>query len=151
MFCPSSPQTPGTPSRFSKYSTTTFALMVKGIKIKILASNYLEAKTQKKDICVNGEKKKISELLMIFFICHVFFYTLCHELPPFLYKSLHIHLKFTCVLFPWCGSLAQIGPISIWNYCYISLFSDNLKNGKFHQHLREIFAPQVIYFFQIDV
>lgn len=23
-------------------------------------------------------------------------------------------------------------------------FSDNLKNGKFHQHLRKIFAPQVV-------
>ena len=24
------------------------------------------------------------------------------------------------------------------------MFSDNLKNGKFHQHLRDIFAPQVV-------
>ena len=26
----------------------------------------------------------------------------------------------------------------------IIIFSDNLKNGKFHQHLRDIFAPQVV-------
>ena len=24
------------------------------------------------------------------------------------------------------------------------LLSDNLKNGKFHQHLRDLFAPQVV-------
>ena len=29
-------------------------------------------------------------------------------------------------------------------YIQIIRFSDNLKNGKFHQHLRDLFAPQVV-------
>ena len=74
------------------------------------------------------------------------------KIPLFLYKSLHIHLKFMCAL-----SVVWFVSTNWSNQCIyeitatFSLFSDNLKNGKFHQHLREIFAPQVIYFFQIDV
>ena len=37
---------------------------------------------------------------------------------------------------------------SKWSFFFQSFnsscFSDNLKNGKFHQHLRDIFAPQVV-------
>ena len=30
------------------------------------------------------------------------------------------------------------------NDFFFQISSDNLKNGKFHQHLRETFAPQVV-------
>ena len=33
---------------------------------------------------------------------------------------------------------------SKYSWIHFCVFLDNLKNGKFHQHLREIFAPQVV-------